>query len=183
MNLQHTDLPDIFEALFGSRSVTPERTRFFNAMRAFGRVEESGWNGPRREADNGVDTLNVTQDYHVWLTDNENNGAIVDYPDHQIASSCPNRTENIVRQPWAGHLVEGIRPRLEREAPPLIRDLISAFGSVEAMTNAIMDNTFPVDHCTARAYFLYGSNPRRYNVVIGSLGFEQADGRIFWELG
>ena len=47
----------------------------------------------------------------------------------------------------------------------------------------IRSNTFPTKHCYARAKILRDSNPKKYALVIGSLGYKQNDGSIFWEFG
>ena len=81
-------------------------------------------------------------------------------------------------------MVDCIRPRLEQEAQLYIRALIEQhYGSKEAMMTAIQKNTFAQDYCIARAYLLHESNPSRFKVVIGAVGFVQSDGRTFWEQG
>lgn len=47
----------------------------------------------------------------------------------------------------------------------------------------IKNDTFPENFCLARATTLRQVNPTKYVVVIGSLGFVQEDGSIFWEYG
>ena len=177
------DLADVCEQLFGDRNITPTRTRIYNAMRALGQIDQMGWDGPRREANNGVDTLETTKDYHVWLVDLENDGAVVDYPDHQLARGSEYWTNNIVRRAWSNELADAIRPRLEREARTWINHHLDSYGSRERMMHAIQENRFPIDHCLPRAFFVHESNPSKYRIVIGALGFVQTDGRTFWELG
>lgn len=183
MNVRNPDIADVCEQLFGDRIVTPARTRAYNAMRSFGQVEQHGWDGPRREANNGIDTLENTKDYHVWVEDLENDGVILDYPDDQIARGSEFRTNRIVRRAWRSELADAIRPRLEREAQVWIRRHLDSYGSRERMMDAIQQNRFPVAHCLPRAFFLHESNPSKYRIVIGALGFVQTDGRTFWELG
>jgi hypothetical protein len=47
----------------------------------------------------------------------------------------------------------------------------------------IENDTFPENQCLSRATTLRQVNPTKYVVVIGSLGFVQEDGTIFWEFG
>ena len=47
----------------------------------------------------------------------------------------------------------------------------------------IENGTFPVNHCYARAKILRDSDPTRFALVLGSLGYRQLDGRVFWECG
>ena len=47
----------------------------------------------------------------------------------------------------------------------------------------IENSTFPVNHCYARAKILRDSDPTRFALVLGSLGYRQLDGRVFWECG
>lgn len=178
-----SDLAGVCEQLFGDRNVTPARTRIYNAMRTLGQIDQMGWTGPRREANNGVDTLETTKDYHVWLVDLENDGAVVDYPDDQLARGSEFWTNRIVRRAWSNELADAIRPRLEREAQIWIRRHLDNYGSRESMMHAILQNRFPTDYCLPRAFFVHASNPSKYRIVIGALGFVQTDGRTFWELG
>ena len=174
------DPADVFEFLFGDRRVSPQRLRFLSAAVTNGELLESGWT-PRSRANNGIDTLANTTDYHVWCVDKT--GRVFDYPDDQVASNCTRKTNTIVRKAWSNELDEGIRPRLEQLAQTNIQQLIREKGSKDALMRAIEDNTFPRAHCLARAYLLYESNPSEYKVVIGSFGFVQSDGKTWWELG
>jgi hypothetical protein len=47
----------------------------------------------------------------------------------------------------------------------------------------IENSTFPVNQCYARAKLLRDSDPTRFALVLGSLGYRQLDGRVFWECG
>ena len=174
---------DIVEYIFGDRLETPQRTRFILASTGVGSIVEAGWIGPRADADNGIDTLTTTKDFHVWCIDREDGDKIMDYPDHQLAPRCPFISDHVVRRAWSDELVEGIRPRFERESPHYIEHLINEKGSADNLLAAMEDDTFPLYHCLARAYFLHSRNPSRYEVVIGAFGFVQSDGRTFWESG
>jgi hypothetical protein len=181
--LRNADPADAFEHIFGDRRETPARARFLLVCIELGDLEEAGWNGPRRMANNRIDTLDSTTDYHVWCIDKEDEDRIMDYPDNQLAPFCPRRTNRLVRQAWPRELDEGIRPRLEVESQLRIELLINEWGSREALMTAIQNNNFPLQHCLCRAYLIHNSNPSRYEVVIGAFGFIQSDGRTWWESG
>jgi len=174
---------DIIEYVFGDGLETPHRARFILASTDVARVLDAGWSGPRTEADNGIDSLTTTLDFHTWCIDKENGDKVMDYPDHQLAPKCTYKTDRVIRQVWQNDLVEGIRPRFEIESPIYIQHLINEKGSAEDLLTAMENNNFPLNHCLARAYFLHSTNPSRYEVVIGAFGFVQSDGRTFWECG
>ncbi len=176
------DPADAFEYIFGDRHETSARARFLLAIMELGNVEDAGWNGPRSKANNGIDTLETTRDYHVWCIDKDDGDKVVDYPDNQLAPSSPHRTDHVVRQAWPRDLDEDIRPRLEQESQMRIQLLINIMGR-ENLMNSIQTNTFPLQHCLERAYLIHGSNPSKYEVVIGAFGFVQSDGRTWWESG
>jgi hypothetical protein len=60
-------------------------------------------------------------------------------------------------------------------------------GDVELTKRAllgIIDTPFfPSKNCYIHAKLLHESNPKKHSLVIGSLGYKQADGRIYWEYG
>ena len=174
---------DLFEYLFGDRNETPQRAEFSRVCMNIDSRVEAGWNGPRTKANNGIDTLGDTRDFHSWCIDKDNGNKILDYPDDQLSPSCPYRTDHVVRQAWSKELADQICPRLERESRIYIQQLINKKGSEEELFKAIENNTFPLQYCTARAFLLYSSNPSKYEVVIGAFGFVQPDGRTFWECG
>ena len=183
MPLNAAEPADVFEYVFGDRNETPQRAEFIVATMNIDRSVEVGWNGPRTKANNGIDTLGNTRDFHSWCIDKDNANKILDYPDHQLSPSCEYRTDHVVRQAWSKELADEIRPRLERESQIYIQELIDKKGGVDELFKAIENNTFPLQYCTARAFLLYSSNPSKYEVVIGAFGFVQPDGRTFWECG
>ena len=83
-------------------------------------MEENGSNGPRENANSGIDTLKNTTDYHVWLVDKYDNDKIIDYLEKQLIPLCQYRTNRIVRKPWPEHLSQKIWPRFNREGWVLI---------------------------------------------------------------
>ena len=53
----------------------------------------------------------------------------------------------------------------------------------EQLLFMIKNNTFPKDNCYPRAKLLRDSEPSRFALVLGSLGYRQTDGHVFWECG
>jgi hypothetical protein len=47
----------------------------------------------------------------------------------------------------------------------------------------IENNTFPEKQCYTRAKILCDSDPSQFALVLGSLGYRQLDGCVFWECG
>lgn len=134
------------------------------------------------EGNSRVDSWAISKvmEYHAWCVDEKNN--VYDYPINQIKSNF--WTDKVVRRPFdVEHVVK---------AYPFLRDfrktLASYRSSVESLSQnekmiMIANDTFPVNQSLERALTLYESNPRKFAVVIGSLGFVQSDGSIYWELG
>lgn len=124
--------------------------------------------------------ISKVMEYHAWCVDEKNN--VYDYPINQIKSNF--WTDEVVRRPFdAEHVVK---------AYPFLRDfrktLVSYRTSIESLSQnekmiMIANDTFPRNQSLERALTLYESNPRKFAVVIGSLGFVQSDGSIYWELG
>ena len=112
--LRNADPADAFEYIFGDRHETPTRARFLLAAMELGNIKDAGWNGPRSMANNGIDTLDTTKDYHVWCIDKDDRDKVVDYPDYQLAPSSPRRTDRVVRQAWPIDLAEGIHSSSKR---------------------------------------------------------------------
>lgn len=134
-----------------------------------------GFDGPRYTLEGTHALSNI--DYHAWCVDESNN--ICDYPDSQIYHG-PYGTTNIIRRPWDADLVAKFLPYLET--------LFDAFQQMHPKTKEqhlrdIENNTFPQNNCYARAKILRDSNEKKYALVVGSLGYVQDDGRIFWEYG
>lgn len=119
-------------------------------------------------------------DYHAWCVDEKNN--IYDYPVNQILSEF--WTDKVVRRPFdVEHVIK---------AYPFLRDFRKTLApyqaSIESLTHEekmimIANDTFPKNQSLECALTLYESNPRKFAMVIGSLGFIQSDGSIYWELG
>lgn len=124
--------------------------------------------------------VNRFMDYHAWCIDSENN--ILDYPIEDIESE--HWTRDVVYRPFDAEHVSLIYEDLiffAKQTETYI-DTISLMSEKEKV-EAIENNSFPKRNCLWRAMALKNKDPERYAVVIGSLGFKQADGSIFWEYG
>ena len=119
-------------------------------------------------------------DLYVWCVDDEND--ILDYPTEQIESMY--WTNDVVYRPFDSKFVSLIYRDVMYYAERCENYLntISGMSQNEKM-KAIEDNTFPKRNCLWRALALQNSNPSKYAVVFGSLGFRQGNGKIFWEYG
>ena len=76
-----------------------------------------------------------------------------------------------------------ITPRIEACALEVIRVNTNLGTDEKALLEHIQGGTFPPYMANVRAKVLYNANPGIYKQLIGSLGFVQSDGRIYWELG
>ena len=152
--------------------------------------EARGFRGPRCITDecsvlvgsqrNDAHRVHRFRDLHVWCVDEENN--ILDYP-----------IEDIVSEYWSNNVI--YRPFDAEHVSLIYKDVIEyakqsdqyvdkiCHMTEEEKLKAIENNTFPTECCIWRAKALRDRDPTRYSMVIGSLGFKQADGKIFWEYG
>lgn len=122
---------------------------------------------------------NMVQDFHAWCVDDLGN--ICDYPDDQNQHGR-HSTMDIVRRPWDAYVVAEALPHIEEHCERVF------FGkhpkkSNEEWIQEIQSNTFPPLSCFVRAKILHDSKPEKYALVVGSLGYKQRDGTIFWEFG
>ena len=119
-------------------------------------------------------------DFHVWCVDEYNN--IYDYPIEQIESI--HWTDKVIRRPFdVAHAMETYQFMMDfRKNLPLYQASIAPLTQTQKIS-MIENDTFPLKQCLDRALALRESNPRKFAVVIGSLGFIQPDGSIFWEYG
>lgn len=126
--------------------------------------------------------IRMVSDYHAWCVDLSNN--VHDYPPEQISRDSPYWTDNIVRRPWdTDHLIKSYPHLLDILARTSTHiELIEPLTQEEKLAQ-IADNTFPIGCCLQRAIALRDSDPTRFVVQIGSLGFVQDDESVFWELG
>ena len=122
------------------------------------------------------------QDYHAWVVDEKNE--IHDYPVTQIGRDCLKWTEDVVYRPWDIEHVSVAYPAivdLQNRTSSYILQVVPL--THEQKIEMIQSNSFPINNCLARATTMRDINPRKYALVIGSLGFRQEDGSIFWEFG
>ena len=124
------------------------------------------------------DKMQIT-DHHAWCVDERGN--ICDYPDEelQLGSRC---TMDIVRRPWDARMIAEALPALDAMCDDVFFKLFPDVPR-ETWLEKIEKNEFPVQYCYPRAKILRDSNPEKYALVIGSLGYKQSDGSIFWEFG
>ena len=123
--------------------------------------------------------LNKMMDYHAWCVDENNE--VHDYPISQLAVGYEFKTDKVVRRPFdVNHVMKSLPEIMQildclvpyiEEVKPL---------SLDEKIEKIKNNTFPLNQCLPRAMALRDSNPRKFAVVIGSLGFVQSDGTIAW---
>ena len=137
---------------------------------------------PKRHFEESI----VCGDYHAWVVDRNN--VVHDYPTDQLQIGS-FATPDIVRRPWDVNLVCHALPKvISRVASdPLI--YLSGMGkgrgkfSPEQLLALIRAGEFPQWMCYRRAEILRDSNPDEYSLVIGSLGYRQADGSVVWLCG
>ena len=122
---------------------------------------------------------NMVSDRHAWCVDEEGN--VCDYPDEQNKHGA-HSTANIVRRPWDARMVAEALPHFDKHCQEEFLDR-HPHTSREEWIQMIHSNTFPPGNCFGRAKILRDSNPEKYALVIGSLGYKQSDGTIFWEFG
>ena len=122
---------------------------------------------------------NMVSDVHAWCVDEVGN--VCDYPDDQNQHG-DNRTKNIVRRPWDANMVAEALPHIDEFNKKIFFNKHPDVSNEEWLLK-IQSNTFPIRSCYARAKILRDSNPKKYALVIGSLGYKQNDGSIFWEFG
>jgi len=129
---------------------------------------------------NDSNAIREVTDFHVWCVDERNN--IYDYPIEQIKSI--HWTNRIIRRPFdIEHAMLKYQFMIKFR-----KRLISYKTDIEPLNQEqkmamIESDTFPMKQCLDRALTLRTSNPKRFAIVIGSLGFIQPDGSIFWEYG
>ena len=121
----------------------------------------------------------MVMDFHAWCVDE--NGLIHDYPDHQLIQGQYG-TRDVVRRPWDVNIVIAAMPHIEHMTKVEFFDK-NKHVSTEQFLFMIKNNTFPKDNCYPRAKLLRDSDPSRFALVLGSLGYRQTDGRVFWECG
>jgi len=134
---------------------------------------------------------NKPDDYHAWCVDDMGN--VCDYPDDQNQHGY-YASMMIVRRPWDAHAISEARFHIDKSYKSFsigVRNISQSNSyattdhklSNEELFKLIELDEFPTKYCYARAMTLHNSNPKKYKLVIGSLGYIQSDGSIFWEFG
>ena len=108
-------------------------------------------------------------DAHMWLEDKDGN--VLDYDDASLKNASMYGTTTIVRKEFPKHL--------QMEVFPYIREA-QLFLLQRGLDEDFMIRT--PGFCWVRA-LLEKRKHKNYKVKIGSLGFVQADGSVFWEYG
>lgn len=162
----------IFAEAFGEELMTADPDTFSRIV-LDNYIPGGGWS-PRHEFDPGMVT-----DFHAWCVDEK--GIVHDYPDDQLEKGtyC---TPLLVRRPWDVTMIVKALPHIEKLTQEIFFDKNAHLSNAELLI-MIENNTFPEGHAYARAKVLRDSRPDRYALVLGSLGYIQPDGRVFWECG
>ena len=109
----------------------------------------------------------MVMDFHAWCVDE--NGLIHDYPDHQLIQGKYG-TCDLVRRPWDVNVVIMAMPHIEKLTKDEFFDK-NKHVSTEQFLFTIKNNTFPKDNYYPRAKLLHDSDPTRFALVLGSLGY------------
>ena len=122
---------------------------------------------------------------HVWLENDK--GHVLDYSDDALRNCCyfASKTSKVVRKEFSKELQAEISPHIARITKRLIKN--------NCMRDKVSYKYYYMNtpgFCMARVY-LEKTEPglrvrtarEGYKIKIGSLGFEQPDGGVFWEYG
>lgn len=125
-------------------------------------------------------------DYHAWCIDEQ--GLVCDYEAKVLMSNVDKGTVDIVRRPFTAHSITEWLGMCDESYDEYLRGIVAVFGggveNAKAFLLSIIETPlFPKKNCYVRAKLLYESDPKKYSLVIGSLGFRQTDGTIYWEYG
>ena len=155
-------------------SVTPDMLEDYLCKK----IDDIAFSGPGN-------SLNK-DDYHAWCIDEQ--GLVCDYTDEQLMDDLEFRTHDIVRRPFTAHAIAKWLLTCDKTYYAFLQGLCDEFGgdvgnAKVALLSIINTPLFPPKNCYVRAKLLHESDPKKYSLVIGSLGFRQANGRIHWEYG
>lgn len=118
--------------------------------------------------------------FHAWCVDTAGN--VVDFPDEMLKHG-KYQTDEIVRRAWDVRLVAFHLPELERRSLEFRKDPFRRSMSKEEFEKMAWKNTLPLYFKYERAKAIRDSNPEKYALVVGSLGYRQSDGSVFYEFG
>ena len=141
-------------------------------------IDELAFSGPGNFLD--------MDDYHAWCIDKQ--GVVHDYHPEILKLNVKFGTTDIVRLPFTGETLSERLVHCDKTYDAYLQGMIAEFGGTieeakKALLSIIHTPVFPRKNCYIRAKLLYESDPQEYSLVIGSLGFRQADGNIYWEYG
>ena len=142
------------------------------------KIDDLAFSGPGN-------SLNI-DDYHAWCVDRQ--GLVHDYAPEILMLDVEYGTTDIVRISFTGDVLSERVVHCEKTYDAYLQGMKAQFGghiedAKKALLSIIHTPFFPPKNCYIRAKILYESDPENYSLVIGSLGFRQADGRIHWEYG
>lgn len=137
---------------------------------------------PIQKAEQIVFYSNMSADIHMWCERKNSNG-FIERNDYNLSSFISiKKTNKIIYKPlsieenkkaWKIIYKKIIKPRLniinsltEEKQEEVIQTLINTPGQ-----------------CIMRSYFIAKQSKDKWKIKIGSLGFKQSDGTIFWEYG
>ena len=125
-------------------------------------------------------------DYHAWCIDDQ--GRVCDYTDEELMKDVELGTRDIIRRPFTAHDIAKWLITCDKTYDTFLQGLCAEYGgnvgnAKVALMSIINTPLFPRKNCYIRAKLLHESDPKKYSLVIGSLGFRQTDGRIHWEYG
>jgi hypothetical protein len=155
-------------------SVTAGMLRDYLCMK----IDDMAFSGPGN-------SLNK-DDYHAWCIDDQ--GTICDYTDEELMKDVQYGTRDIVRRPFTAHTIAKWLRTCDKTYDAFLQGLCAEYGgdvrnAKVALLSIINTPLFPRKNCYIRAKVLHESDPNKYSLVIGSLGFRQANGLIHWEYG
>jgi len=108
-------------------------------------------------------------DAHMWLE--KDDGTIIDYPDSALKKVSAYGTNKIVRKPFSKELQLQVLPYIMKKIQNSPR-----------LPESIFKNT--PGFCFNKAYLEKRDQKNKdFKYVIGSLGFQQHDGSVFYEYG
>lgn len=112
-------------------------------------------------------------DFHAWCVDEAGN--VVDLPDEMLKYG-KYQTDEIVRRGWDAHLVAYHLPELNHLSE-------KAFNKSKEELMELGLGLGLGFYMYERARLIRDSNPMKYALVVGSLGYRQSDGSIIWHFG
>ena len=118
--------------------------------------------------------------FHAWCVDTSGN--VVDFPDDMLKHG-KYQTDEIVRRAWDARLVAFHLPELERQSLEFWKDPFHRSLSKVEVEKMAWKNILPLYFKYERAKAIRNSNPEKYALVVGSLGYRQSDGSVFYEFG